>query len=272
MARWIKGAKAQEIADALAPRACAIAGAFAGLFAGWFAFIAGLVLGGMLDVARTEARSRRRISDFMARPEGDEPPEPMKGYAAAACIALRSDWPGLDDRETRRALFDSFASAAVPPNARARREADRVVEVAARCALPDLPALARRLATADAPRARELIADWAFALAAISGARLDPSAELALRAALGDCGVSAQVLLAARLKAFPGERDPWTVLGLSPGAPRVQVKSAYRRLSRLFHPDASPGDGGEKFRELRAAYIELTTSAAPGIADNRSDS
>ena len=248
----------RSIKEALAPCAGTLAGACAGILAGWFALVAGLVLGGMLDVARAEARSRRRVSAFLERPDGGAPPEALPGYAAAACVALRGDWPGIGDREARRELFDRFSNAVVPQNSRARREAERIVDVAARCAHPDLPALARSLATSESPRARELLADWAFALAALGGARLESGAELSLRASLGDCGVGAREILAARLRAFPGERDPWTVLGLSPGAPRPEVKRAYRRLSRLFHPDASPGDDGERFRELREAYSELT--------------
>jgi DnaJ-class molecular chaperone len=84
---------------------------------------------------------------------------------------------------------------------------------------------------------------------------------------LGDCGLGAKEILAARLAAFHGERDPWTVLGLAPGAPRSEVKRAYRRLSRIFHPDAAQGaapDDGERFRELRAAYQELTASGMLG--------
>lgn len=255
--RSIRTGGVDVVVRVLAPHACAIAGACVGLFAGWFALAAGLVIGGMLDVVRAEVRSRRRVTAFLARPDGAAA-EPLDGYAAAACIALRGDWPGPGDREVRRALFDRFSDSMGRTNARARREAERIVDIAARFALADLPALARWLATSDAPRERELLADWAFALSALGGARLDPGLELSLRAALGDCGVGAREMLAARLKAFPGERDPWTVLGLSPGAPRAEVKRAYRRLSRLFHPDLSPGDDGESFRELRAAYAELT--------------
>jgi hypothetical protein len=259
--RSIRADGAEGIVRVLAPHACAIAGACAGFFAGWFAMAAGLVIGGMLDVVRIEVRSRNRITAFLAQPDVDSPAEPFEGYAAAACIALRGDWPGPGDREVRRALFDRFSGAMVSARARARRDAERIVDVAARFAPADLPALARRLATSDAPRARELLADWAFALSALGGARLDSGLELALRAALGDCGVGAREMLAARLMAFPGERDPWTVLGLSPGAPRAEVKRAYRRLSRLFHPDLSPGDDGESFRELRTAYAELMASS-----------
>jgi hypothetical protein len=246
------------VVAALRLHACAVAGACSGLLAGWFGLAAGLIMGAMLDAARLEARSRARVSAFLSRPEGDAPPEPLEGFSAAACLALRGEWPGLADRDARRALFERLSWAALPPAARARREAERVVDVAARCALPDLPSLAKRLATSDADIARRLLAAWAFALAAIGRTRLEPGPELALRAALGDCGLGAREILSARLRAFPGARDPWTVLGLSPGAPPAEAKRAYRRLSRLLHPDALPGDDGERFRELRAAYAELT--------------
>ncbi len=253
----------RRLARVLGPRACATAGAFAGLFAGWFGAGAGFVIGAMLDVARNEAKSRGRIEAFLGSPAGGPPPEPLPGYSAASCVALRGEWAGIADREARRALFDRFSAEAIPPGGRARREAERIVDVAARASRADLPALARWLATSEADAARRLLADWAYALAALGGARLESGAELALRAALGDCGLGARELLAARLASFPGERDPWTVLGLSPGAPRSEVKRAYRRLSRLFHPDAAQGaalDDGGRFRELRAAYAELTSS------------
>lgn len=248
-----------RIRELVEPRACAIVGACVGLLAGWFAVAAGLVLGAMLDVARNEARARRRIAAFLEDPSGEAPPEPAEGYAAAACLALRGEWPGPAQGQARRTLLEALSGTAIAPTSRSRREAERIADVAARCAPPDLPALARRLATSEAPLARELLARWAFALSALGGGRLDPAAELALRAALGDCGLGSREILAARLAAFPGERDPWTVLGLPPGAPRAEVKRAYRRLSRVFHPDAAPGDGGERFRELRGAYAELSS-------------
>lgn len=252
------GSIRKAIARVVWPRACAVAGACGGLLIGWFGFVAGLLIGTMLDAARVEAKSRRRVSAFLEHPDGEGPPEPLEGFAAAACLALRGEWPGLADRELRRAVFERIYWPAVPATARARREAERVVDVVIRAALPDLPGLARRLAMSEAEIARRLLGDWAFALAAIGGAGLEPGAELAMRAALGDCGLGAREILASRLRAFPGERDPWTVLGLSPGAPLSEAKRAYRRLSRLLHPDAAPGDGGERFRELGAAYAELS--------------
>jgi hypothetical protein len=251
-----------RIASVLEPHVGAIAGAIVGILAGWFGLATGLIIGVMLDTARLEARARRLLSAFFERPEAGSGAPALTGvppgWAAAACLALRGDWPLMPGLESRRALWARLSAAALPQTGRSRREAERVADVAARCVKPDLPKLARLLATADAPRARKLLADWAFAAAALGRGRLDPGLELRLRAVLGDCGVGAEDILAARLAFFPGERDPWTVLGLAPGASRAELKSAFRRLSRAFHPDASQHEDGERFRELREAYAQLS--------------
>jgi DnaJ-domain-containing protein 1 len=244
----------------LVPHAWVLAGLILGIFSGWFVLAFGVILGAMLDVARNEARSRRVIATFLGGGAEAPPPEPFAGYAAAACVALRGEWTGLANIEARKALFDRYSREELGRLPRARRQGERIADVAARCPSPDLPVLARHLATSGDERARALLADWAFALAALGGAKLEAASELALRAALGDCGIGAQELLSARLKAFPGERDAWTVLGVSPAASRTEIKRAYRRLSRLFHPDASPGDGGKRFLELQSAYADLTRS------------
>jgi DnaJ-domain-containing protein 1 len=223
----------------------------------------------MLDIARLEARSRARIAAFLQRPDTLDRAGLAfaavgyidRAYAAASCLALRGDWPGPSDSQVRRALWSRFSLEALPPDARVRRGAERIVDVVSRAVGADLPALARLLATSDAAALRRILADWAFALAALGGQALGSGEELVLRAALSDCGVGAAELLESRSRAFPGERDPWSVLGLAPGAPRVEVKRAYRRLSRAFHPDASPGDDGARFRELQQAYAALASSS-----------
>lgn len=49
------------------------------------------------------------------------------------------------------------------------------------------------------------------------------------------------------------------VLELAPGASKAQIKSAYRRLSKVYHPDVSKDENAkEKFIEINEAYKFLT--------------
>ncbi len=54
--------------------------------------------------------------------------------------------------------------------------------------------------------------------------------------------------------------DPYQVLGIAPNATETEVKSAYRRLVKRYHPDVNPGDdrAAERFRDVRMAFDSLT--------------
>lgn len=54
--------------------------------------------------------------------------------------------------------------------------------------------------------------------------------------------------------------DPYEVLGVSRDASADDIKSAYRRLARKFHPDVNPNDHAaeEKFKEIGQAYAVLS--------------
>ena len=55
------------------------------------------------------------------------------------------------------------------------------------------------------------------------------------------------------------KRDYYQVLGVSRSADEKELKAAYRRLAKQYHPDANPGDktAEHKFKEINEAYDVL---------------
>jgi len=56
------------------------------------------------------------------------------------------------------------------------------------------------------------------------------------------------------------EKDYYAALGVPKDASAADIKKAYRKLARTYHPDANKGDAGaeEKFKEISEAYDVLS--------------
>ena len=56
------------------------------------------------------------------------------------------------------------------------------------------------------------------------------------------------------------KRDYYEVLGVAKGASESEIKSAYRKVAKKYHPDANPGDkeAEAKFKEAAEAYAVLS--------------
>ncbi len=71
-------------------------------------------------------------------------------------------------------------------------------------------------------------------------------------------------------------KDPYKILGVMPSASEEEIKSAYRKLAKKYHPDMDPGNANtlERFREVNDAYdalrnkVRLQTKAKPSSHAN----
>ena len=73
-------------------------------------------------------------------------------------------------------------------------------------------------------------------------------------------------------------KDPYSILGVHPGATDEEVKNAYRNLARKYHPDNYDDNNPlkelakEKMQEINAAYDEIQRDRIDGTSSSDSGS
>jgi hypothetical protein len=268
------------LATRLDPWAGRIIGPVIGLVGSWYGAAAGFLLGAMVDAARGSRRLRRYFHD----PDARLPEEGVPGMAAVAALAFSPAWPGPQVKEERRTIILRVAHAAfgsgagfsgdAPASAPAglpgsmqglflERQMTHLVEAAlVEEGLP-FDSLSRDLAMRGGPAAQALLAAYAYALPASQSRDLEHGAEAAILAALADSGCPAGTIAEARSRAFPDYHDPWELLGVGPDAGLDELKRAWRKKSRRYHPDLAGDAGAESFRALKAAYEFLKAWVQP---------
>ena len=60
--------------------------------------------------------------------------------------------------------------------------------------------------------------------------------------------------------------DPYKILGVNPNASDEEIKQAYRRLAKQYHPDRNPGDeeAAKKMQQINAAYEQIKNPPQSG--------
>jgi len=70
--------------------------------------------------------------------------------------------------------------------------------------------------------------------------------------------------------ALKGFKDYFKILGISRNATDQEIKSAFRKLARQFHPDLHPNDekAESKFKEINEAYEILSDKEKKSLMKN----
>jgi DnaJ like chaperone protein len=124
--------------------------------------------------------------------------------------------------------------------------------------------LARHFVSVSSPAGRRLLVRLLLKMACGERPRVPPAQGWLIRRIAGTLGLDPVEYDALAAEYLPQSGWEYRLLGLEPGASEAEVRSAYRRLASVSHPDRFTSLGGEtvreaeeKFKLLQEAYEEI---------------
>lgn len=222
----------------------------------------------------------RRGGAYDRRPGASPYGEPLRDTRQAqqaflvAMISLAAKVAKADGRVTEQEVrsFDAFLRDRLGMGADDRRMAARLFNEARDSQVPaeEFARQVRALIGHEPDRLRDLISLLMSVAAADAG--IDPAEDRLLRSIAREMGLSARDYEAASAMFYP-RRDPdapYAVLGLTRDATDDEVKKAYRRLAREYHPDVVVNKGmGEDFRKFADEKMRAINAAYDAVKEAR---
>ncbi len=187
------------------------------------------------------------------------PPERTVAFTIAV-IALGAKMAKADGRVTHDEIAAFRRIFVIPPEEEAN--AARVYNMA-RTEVAGFDLYARKIASMfrDRPEVLSDLLEGLVYIAASDGGYDEGEASF-LSEVARIFGIGEDRFRAIRARHLPGEYDPWTVLGLRPGATHERVRSRYKALVRELHPDRMMARGvPEEARRLAEERLAVVTRA-----------
>ena len=231
---------------------------FGGFFLGIPAMIIGIVLGYFVGCVINQFRNDKAVCSYFENPGPSLFNEAEPGLAAFCALGVY-----LFSKASPRVLTDDAAASLVAERAAAVFPQGKKISVLAdsfsHLAFVRLSSLNPDLLSESLYARRKDPEERA-----LFGSEL---ASMAMGKEAGEEAVYIRQFLDPAYEADPlyGKDDPWTVLGIARGASYDEVKSTFRKLALMFHPDNQPGLSeeereklGETFIKIRDAYRTIT--------------
>ena len=222
-----------------------------GLFLGIPGLVIGLILGYFAGSLYSQLGSDKAVCRYFENPGSSSFYEGEPGLAAFCALGVY-----LLSRASPRVLTDDAAAARVAGGAVSvfpqGKKIGALAESFCRLAFERLSFLNPDLLTESLSARRTTAGDRALLgseLASMAMGREAQQEALYIRQFLDP---SYQPPLADNL-----EDDPWTVLGISKGASYEEVKSVFRRLALMFHPDNQTGLSDEEREKMGKTFIRI---------------